>query len=595
MKNNNVPQEYIPQIEVIREGETVEIGDNMKVSPFNISHSTAGAFGFHVGTSINGKDNAGLLFTGDYHLDKVPFGQGFDEDSYKEFISDKTITHIFFDSTSGTSKLYDEDGNRKIPDFNKAVDNVLRVVQQNGEKQIFSPVIARSVQNLAIDIKTAAITGRTVLIGSKGLRSTVKDLYAIVRNKDQWIKDKLEEIKKDPLNEQYSEYTQKTGLKVSKKINDKVRITFNEKLLRANLLREADAVTELMQISPTEKVDLEKVIYSFNDIDHTNVEDYLRKYPYEQRYMIISGAMFEDKDDRKSTLIIMSEQNKVTRDKDGHLKGKGQSGHQLYTVDDNTLIMLRQRIIESIVGNKYKAPVARLQSNGAVVEMIGDVLDLMYQRTGHATEEETILFHQLTVKNCKNKEKIADGSQKVYNVAVHGDPEQLTALLKVLHKHEGKPLLCFNSDVLLIDANGTKKEKGKPFEQQEWICVQAKSMNGFGSNDLFVFDLCDHNLMMKEHLFTVMNVSARKGERIDSGYIRDKIIEDARKLEDLGVSVSNIEIRFSQKSKNYDNRKGEQNQMNYEEYMEYLRETNKKKSINMKRRHARRGGKGIGD
>lgn len=585
MKNNNVPEEFIPQIEIIREGETVEVGDNVKVSPFNISHSTAGAYGFHVGTTINGKDNAGLLFTGDYHLDKVPFGQGFDEELYKQFISDKPVTHIFFDSTSGTSKLYDEKGNRLIPDFDKAVENVLRVVQENTGKQIFSPVIARSVQNLAIDIKVAAMTGRTILIGSKGLRDTVKDLFSIVRNKEKWVKDKLEEIKKCPMDEKYLEFTQGTGLKVSRKIGDgKVRISYNEKLLRANLEREAKAVTELMRISPTELVDLEKVIYNAGDIEHTNIEDYLRKYPEEQRYMIISGAMFEDKDNRKSTLVLMSEQNKVSKDKDGHTKGKGQTGHPLFTVNDNTLILLRQRIIESIVGNKYKAPVARLQSNGAVVEMIGDILDFMYQRTGHATEEETKRFHALTVENCKNHEAIANGTQDVYNIAVHGDPEQLSALLKVLHKHPGKPLLCFNSDVLVVIPEGTKKEKGKPFEQQEWLCVQAKSMTGFGNNNLFVFDLCDHNLMLKEHLFTVINVSSSRNSRLDDSHIRQSIIEDAQKLEDMGMSVSNMEIRFSQKSKKHDDRRGEQTRMSYKDYMEY--------SSNKRGNGGRKGGRG---
>lgn len=566
MKNNNVPEEFIPQIEIIREGETVEICDNMKVSPFNISHSTAGAFGFHIGTTLDGQDNAGLVFTGDYHLDPVPFGSGFDETSYKEFISDKLVTHIFFDATSGTSRLYDENGQRKIPDFNQAVENVLRVVQEHADKQIFSPVIARSVQNLAIDIKVAAMTGRTVLIGSKGLRDTTKDLLAIVRNKQQWVHDKLEEIKKNPLNPAYSEYTENTA-DISQRKSGKIRITFNEKLLRANLLRVANAVTDLMQISPDEKIDLEKVIYNAGDIEHTNIDDYLRKYPYEQRYMVISGAMFEDKDGRKSTLMLMSEQNKAFTDKNGRIKGKGQTGHPQFTVDDKTVILERQRIIPSIVGDKWKAPNARLKSLGAVVIMNGDTLETMYQRTGHATEEETQRFHSLTLQNCKNHEAIASGAQEVYNIAVHGDPEQLSALLKTLHKHSGKPLLCFNSDVLHITPERTKKEKGLPFELQNWICVQAKSMTNFGSNDLFIFDLCDHNLMLKEHLFTVMNVSGRKGETIDSEYRRQAIIENAEQLQDLGMSLSNIEIRFSQKSKKYDNRRGEEVRMSYQDYV----------------------------
>lgn len=576
MKNNNVPAEYIPHIEVIREGETVEIGTNMKVSPFNISHSTAGAFGFHIGTTLNGKDNAGLLFTGDYHLDKVPFGHGFDEELYKEFLADKNVTHIFFDSTSGTSKLYDENGKRQIPDFNQAVANALHVVQEHETKQVFSPVIARSVQNLAIDIKIAALTGRTVLIGSKGLRDATKDLLSITRNKEKWVEDKLEAIKKNPLIEAQDVYAENSGEKLGNMIGEaKIHVAFNEKLLRANLQRAADAVTDLMQISPTEKVDLEKVIYNAGDIEHSNIEDYLRKYPAEQRYMIISGAFFEDKDGRKSTLVVMSEQNKVMKDKDGRTKGKGQTGHPQYTVDENTLIFLRQRFIESVIGDKYKAPIARLQSIGATVITNGDTPETKYQRTGHATEEETIHFHQLTVNNCKNHKEVENGTQQIYNVAVHGDPEQLSALLRTLHKHSGKPLLCFNSDVIVVTADGVHKEKGKSFEQQEWLCVQAKSLTGFGSNNMFVFDLCDHNLMQKEHLFTVMNVSSAKGERIDRGYIKQSIIESAQELEDMGMSRSNMEIRITQRARHHSDRKGEQIRMSYSEYMELDKNKNK--------------------
>ena len=551
MKNNNVPEEFIPEIEVVRQGERVDIGNNMQVSPFNISHSTASALGFHVGTTIDGKDNAGLVFTGDYHLDKVPFGQGFDEDLYKKFISDKFISHIFIDSTSASADLVDENGERQIPDFNQAVENTLREVQKHKDKQIFSPVIARSVQNLAIDIRVAALTGRTVLIGSRGLRDAAKDLISIVQNKDKWIKEKLKSIKENPLAEENKDYLRHAdSLAFDSKTRKITKVVYNEELLLEDLRQSANAVTNLMQISPTEKIDLEKVIFSADDIAHSDIEKYLNKYPPEQRYMIISGAFAEDKDGRKSCLVLMSEQNKASVGKDGKIKGKGQTGHPLFTVDSKTLITLRQRPIESINGPKHRAVVARLQSIGAVVIVNGDSVDTKYQRTGHATKEEVKKFHKLTVENCKNAKDIAEGKNEIMNIAVHGDPEQLSALLKVLHEQPGKPLLCFNSDVLIVTPEGTHKEKGIPFEKQHWICVQAKSITGTGSNDLFIFDLCDHNLMLQEHLFTVLNARAKKREGINADYIMHKMIEAAEKLEqEEGMSASNIEIRFKRQSK----------------------------------------------
>lgn len=565
MRKNSVPTEFVPEIEIIKQGELVEIGDNMSVSPFNISHSTAGALGFHVGTTLNGKDNAGLVFTGDYHLDKVPFGEGFDAESFKKFIARKNVTHIFMDSTSATTEMTDENDERKIPDFNKAVENTYNEIIKHPEKQIFSPVIARSVQNLAIDIKSAALTGRTVLIGSQGLRDATKTLVALLKNKEQTVSKMIAQINKS------NEFTQKEK---EKKI--------------AEVKENAEALSELMKYPNGEKINIEEVIYGANDLDKSDIQKYLNKYPPEKRYMIISGAFAEDKAGRKSCLVLMSEQNKVSVGKDGKVKGKGDTGHPLFTVDSNTLFMLRQRPIESINGAKHRATVAKLQSLGAIVVLNGDI---MYQRTGHATKEETLLFHKMTIENCKNREALANGSQEIINVAVHGDKEQLPALLEIVSEQQGKPFLCLNSDALLINSEGTKKQEGIPFEKQKWVCVRASSITGAGYNNLFIFDLCDHNLMMQEHLFTVMNVTGKKREGTDSDYMMRKAVEKAQELENEGMSASNIEIRVRQQSKKRKDH-GSIERMTYKEWLEQEASKPKGKfSRKQKKMNYRRGGR----
>ena len=565
MRKNSVPAEFVPEIETVKQGELVEIGDNMKVSPFNISHSTAGALGFHVATTINGKDNAGLLFTGDYHLDKVPFGEGFDAEDYKKFIARKNVTHIFMDSTSATTEMTNENDERRIPDFNTAVENTYNEITKHPEKQIFSPVIARSVQNLAIDIKSAALTGRTVLIGSQGLRDATKTLVALLKNKEQTVTKMIAQINKD------SELTQK-----------------EKETMIAGIKTKAEAITELMKFPNGEKINIEEVIYGANDLDKADIQKYLNKYPPEQRYMIISGAFAEDKAGRKSCLVLMSEQNKVSIGKDGKVKGKGDTGHPLFTVDANTLFMLRQRPIESINGAKHRETVAKIQSLGATVVLNGDV---MYQRTGHATKEETLLFHKMTLENCKNKEKLASGEQEIVNVAVHGDKEQLPALLEIVSEQRGKPFLCLNSDALLINSAGTKKQEGISFERQKWVCVRASSITGAGYNNLFIFDLCDHNLMMQEHLFTVMNVTGKKREGIDGDYMMRKAVEKAEELENEGMSASNIEIRVRQQSKKHKDH-GSIERMTYKEWLEQEASKPKGKfNRKQKKMNRRRGGR----
>lgn len=583
MKNNNVPKQYIPQMEIIREGETVEIGNSIKVSPLNISHSTAGPLGFHVSTAYNGKDLLGGMFSGDYHLDKVPFGAGYDKAAHKEFMKDKLVNMVLQDSTSSATDMLNEAGERQIPDFDKAFANTLREVRKHADKQIFSPVIARSVQNLAIDIKVAAETGRTVLIASHGLRQAVKDLLEITKNKDKWVKDKIEQLKHEML-EQHKDTELSSNPKIKKVIS-------NESLLIKDVLREANAITELMRLSSGEIIDLEKVIYNANDIERADIEKYLSKYPAEQRYMIISGAFAEDKNGRKSTLVTISEQNKVVKDKDGHIKGKGMTGHPLFTADANTLFLLRQRPIESINGPQLRAVVAKLQSLGATVIENGEAPDEKYQRTGHATLQETREFNQTTIENCKNHQEIAEGKMQVYNVAVHGDPEQLSATLKVLHQYKGKPLLCFNSDVIMVTPEGIYKEKGLSFEQQEWICVQAKSITGAGSNNLFVFDLCDHNLMLKEHLFTVINVqsSGRQGS-IGSDHLMQREIEKAEKMiEAEGGSMSNTYIRYQGQLKGNKFRTKTE-ELSYEDYLE-MKANEPKGKFSRRQRFNKRGGR----
>lgn len=585
MRNNSVPEEYIPQIEIIRQGESVEIGDNMLVSPMNVSHSTAGPLAFHVGTKTDGEYKEvnifGGMFSGDYHLDKVPFGAGYNHEDHKKFMKDKIVNAIMQDSTSSATDAYDENGEKNIPDFNKAFENTLREVKKHADKQIFSPVIARSVENLAIDIKAAAETGRTILIGSRGLRQAVKDLLEVTKNKDKWVKDRVAQIKKEMQGGQ--ENTSKSDKKVRKFIS-------NEKLLIEDVMREANAMVELMRTSSGEVIDLENVIYNAHDIEHTDIEKYLNKYPHEQRYMIISGAFAEDKNGRKSTLVMISEQDKVTRGKDGKAKGKGMTGHPLFTADDKTLFFLRQRPIESINGPQHRAVVARLQSLGSTVIVNGDSIDEKYQRTGHADLQETQMFHETTVKYCKNHQEIEDGTAQLYNIAVHGDPEQLAATAKVLRQYKGKPVLCFNSDELVFTPNGMYKEKGVPFEQQKWLCVQAKSIIGSGSNNLFVFDLCDHNLMQEEHLFTVINVQSKRKEGTAIDYFAQREIERAEKMiEEEGGSMSKAYIRYQGQSKHKGARAKTQ-EMSYEDYLE-MKANEPKGKFNRKQKFSKRGGR----
>lgn len=482
MDKYNIPAEFTPEVEVVSQGQTINIGDNFKVSPFNVSHSTKGALGFHILTQTKGQNNAGLVFSGDYHLGKVPFGKCFDEEEYKEFISDKFVSHIFTDATSATMS------SDNIVTFDKAVENTVRELNKYSSMQVFSAVIARSVQNLAIDLKAAKETGRTVLIASAGLRQSI--------------------------------YILKTGLKN----ND------------SELLK-------LFNIKDGEEFDFDNLVKIAQN--SSDIEKYLNKYPHSQRYMIISGAFAEDKANRKSCLVLISEQNKVSYDAKGKLKGKGMSGHQLFTADNNTLFMLRQRPIESINGDKHRALVSRLRALGSTVVLNGETPDEKYQRTGHASHTESETFRRLTVENCANAEALNSGKQEVVLISVHGDVDQLKALENIFKQKGAKTLLCLNTDSLNINQGKTQKREGISFDDQIWICVEKHSLSGHGTDDIFIFDLCDKHFTKIDNLWTVVNIntSANPHAHKENNYHLNKALEVAEKLEEEGMSLSNIEIR----------------------------------------------------
>lgn len=482
MKKMNVPEEYIPEIEVVSEGQTIKIADNMFVSPFNVSHSTSGALGFHVLTKTDDKDNAGLLFSGDYHLDKVPFGKGFDKEAYEEFISDKFISHILTDSTSATM-----DENQTVS-FEQAVQNTVREIKKHSEKQIFSPVIARSVQNLAIDLKAAYQTGRHILIASAGLRQS----YDILRSR---LRDNDPEILK------------------------------------------------MFGVKDGEEFCLDSFVHVANTT--ADMQKFLDKYGASERYIVISGAFAEEKNGHKSCLVLISEQNKVSREADGKIKGKGLSGHPIFTADDNTLFMLRQRPIEDINGLRHRALVGRLQSLGSVVILNGDTPDQKYQRSGHANRSEAQKFYDLTVENCANASPLKGGKQKLYFVSMHGDVDQLRAQNEIFENKKSKTLLCLNTDVIKIEGGKTEKIAGMAFENQSWIGVERNSMSGYGIDDVFVFDVCDTNFTKIDNLFTVINISTKANPHAakENNYHLSKALEAALKLEEEGSSMSNIQIR----------------------------------------------------
>jgi len=168
-----------PDIELAKPQENIIIGDNVVVEPFDVSHSIIGAMGYHTLTFVNDKPHAGIINNGDFLTEEnMPVGNSFSSELYKDLMQRKLTTHVALDSTSTKPN-----GSNRIG-FEQAVTNTLGVIRQNADRNIIiSPVISRSVQNIAIDIETARRLGTKICLDGRWL-DLVNQAMLLSGNKD---------------------------------------------------------------------------------------------------------------------------------------------------------------------------------------------------------------------------------------------------------------------------------------------------------------------------------------------------------------------------------------------------------------------------
>lgn len=171
----------VPEIERIQAGDIVKVGDSMEIEAVDVSHSIVDSLGFHTLTYANGRPYAAIMNNGDFLTEEnMPLGKSFSLEQYLDVFKRKPAptTVVCLDSTSTVPN-----GKERIG-FAKAVENTYDVVMENRDKSlIISPVISRSVQNMAIDIETARKLGTKVFLDGKWLQ-TVKDAMILSGYKD---------------------------------------------------------------------------------------------------------------------------------------------------------------------------------------------------------------------------------------------------------------------------------------------------------------------------------------------------------------------------------------------------------------------------
>lgn len=165
-----------PEMEKIKAGDIIRAGDNIEVEAVDVSHSIVDSLGFHTLTYNNGKPYAAVMNNGDFLTEEeMPLGKAFNKERYLDVLKRKSAptTVVCIDSTSTTPHSSERIG------FENAVNNAYNVVMEHSDRNlIISPVISRSVQNIAIDIELARRLGTKIYLDGKWLQ-TVKYAMAL--------------------------------------------------------------------------------------------------------------------------------------------------------------------------------------------------------------------------------------------------------------------------------------------------------------------------------------------------------------------------------------------------------------------------------
>lgn len=170
-----------PEIEKVKAGDNICIGENMVVEAVDVSHSVVDSLGFHTLTFADDRPFAAIMNNGDFLTEEeMPVGKAFNKAQYLDVFKRKRAqnTLVCLDSTSTTPNSKERIG------FEKAVENTVASIRANPDRNVIvSPVIARSIQNIAIDIEAARRVGTKICLDGKWLE-TVKEALTLSGYKD---------------------------------------------------------------------------------------------------------------------------------------------------------------------------------------------------------------------------------------------------------------------------------------------------------------------------------------------------------------------------------------------------------------------------
>lgn len=148
-------EQNVPELpELIPINGQVHLNKGLIITPFQVSHTAVGSFGYHILNKDADGNETGILEMGDYNFSDTLLSE---KTPLPDFLKDKVVFAVLLDSTSTSNETISP------LSFQTATQNYASCMK-NHDGRIISATISRSLENMASILTAAKETGRKVFI-----------------------------------------------------------------------------------------------------------------------------------------------------------------------------------------------------------------------------------------------------------------------------------------------------------------------------------------------------------------------------------------------------------------------------------------------
>lgn len=424
LRLNNLPKGEYPEFEVMQPCKSKKFGD-IEVKTVPVSHPTPESYGYILETP-----NGGLFHQGDNRSSPSHTGVGGNNQMVRGMLRKSRVTHATGDSTSSGNE------STKNVTMRQVIDEIRRFIRENKGKKIYTPVIARSIENLLPILIAAKEEGVKLYIDGNNAKTAFKNWQGC--------------------NTVY--YMEKGELCST---SDKKML----KELRAN---------KGIDIYCAD--DFRETVWDYDDVEHANVENYIKSVGHNQ-FAVLSGAFGEKEKMQRSGAVRVAEGTHLYFP-DGEDVAHGYFQRLIASLRaDEVIEMIRMNLRNkaTVYLNFLSEPVLREKGCDDILKAVKFIVA---QLSGHNTKEGTRENGNIIASNAKNCKDFERGL-KLQIIAVHGNEEQRENTKKALAGDDRIECHNFcNGDVLELAPGATKLVEHIDIADQKFLGIINEPESG---------------------------------------------------------------------------------------------------------------------